>query len=169
MQKTLQTAFKVMALDRNYLCQPNLLLFLFRGQSFICQEQNAPKQRFSLSQAAVSLSMSRQFTIVYFLSKSFKFRGESGFVPVYEDDRSKIDLYLYIQTWVSLRAAGTLRSTCSVTWTLSLTDPSPPKHTWFKDSTPNAYSTPANHVWGTSRMGKAWPGPCGKEAEAPGL
>lgn len=35
-----------------------------------------------LSQAAVSLSMSRQFTNGIFLSKLFKFRGESGFVPM---------------------------------------------------------------------------------------
>lgn len=76
-----------------------------------------------LSQAAVSLSMSRQFTNYVFFSKSFKFRGEQGFVPVTMNFMSlKQTFCVHINTCAH-RVAGTLYPMCLVTCMLSQAGP----------------------------------------------
>lgn len=158
------TAFKIMTPDRKSSVSPPFSLY--KGHALICEARNAPEQSFCSKPRCCLLEYVQAIYRLFIFSKSFKFRGESSFPPVFVK-LAALNRPLFVhETCVCPGAAAPLGSMCLVTRTLSWTDPVVPA--WLKHRTP-VPPTPRQTVsGGPHRPAGPGPGPRGKEAGAPG-
>lgn len=75
------TALKIMTPDRKSSVSPPFSFY--KGHILICEARNAPEQRFSSKPRCCLLEYVQAIYRLFTFSKSFKFRGESSFPPVF--------------------------------------------------------------------------------------